>query len=143
MSLNVLYLYFPAEHVARFHRAELLEILIKYLPASCHTHFSKKLDSYTELDDGSLELHFVGSTAVYDVLIGADGLKSAVRGSMYQSKGEDDDGNGRADDAQPKRTGFVVYRGLTPRETLEKAWPDHRVLNKPVAVSIDIMPIYY
>lgn len=61
--------------------------------------------SYAERDDG-IEMTFAnGNTATCDVVIGADGVRSAVRGAMF---GPED----------PKFTGNVAYRGLVDKGNL-------------------------
>ena len=62
-------------------------------------------DSYRETDDG-IEITFTnGNTATCDVLIGADGVRSVVRGAMF---GPED----------PDFTGNVAYRGLVNKGDL-------------------------
>ncbi|MEO7241321.1 MAG: FAD-dependent monooxygenase [Variovorax sp.] len=66
------------------HRADLLDILVKRvreLSPDC-IHLGKRLVHFVETNDG-VTLHFEdGSSATGDVLVGADGIKSKVRGQV-------------------------------------------------------------
>ncbi len=91
----------------QIHRADLHEML-------CHAAekndpgclvLGHAFQSYTEHDDG-IEITFAnGNTVTCDVVIGADGVRSAVRGAMF---GPED----------PKFTGNVAYRGLVDKGNL-------------------------
>lgn len=62
-------------------------------------HFSKSLTSFRE-DPGSVTACFDdGTTASGDLLIGADGLRSTVRGILFP-------------DVRPRYAGYVAWRGL-------------------------------
>ncbi|KAJ6530254.1 hypothetical protein B0H19DRAFT_967599, partial [Mycena capillaripes] len=89
------------------HRPTLLEILQSKLSADCNIHTSKRLQSYEASEDGSVKLVFSdGSTAAADILVGADGVHSATRGSMFKSMGEGYDQYIRA-----TFSGTIAYRG--------------------------------
>ncbi|KAI1082684.1 hypothetical protein F5B20DRAFT_480078 [Whalleya microplaca] len=61
------------------HRAAYLKELLAGVPQE-RMHASKKLDKVDRNDDGSIMLHFAdGTTHECDILIGADGIHSAVR----------------------------------------------------------------
>lgn len=88
--------------------------------ASIHT--SARLVSYmrsSDVETGSpITLHFAdGTTATADVLIGADGIRSAVRSTMFE---------GSSTGPRPKWTGTIVYRSLIQREALDAIWTNHR-----------------
>jgi len=83
-------------------------------------------------------LHFVdGSTAVCDILIGADGIKSVVRRCFLMERSEQAARAGRLADAEellhginPTWTGIVAYRALIPTEKLRAyrdAHPDQNI----------------
>lgn len=91
----------------QIHRADLHEILCN--AAEKNNPGCLVLDhafvSYAERDDG-IEMTFAnGNTATCDVVIGADGVRSAVRAAMF---GPED----------PKFTGNVAYRGLVDKGNL-------------------------
>ncbi|KAI0764161.1 FAD/NAD-P-binding domain-containing protein [Trametes elegans] len=71
-----------------FHRSDLQRTLAKHLRTADKIHFSKRLvryDASTDAD-GPITLHFKdGSSAECNVLVGSDGIRSAVRGTMYNA----------------------------------------------------------
>jgi salicylate hydroxylase len=87
------------------HRADLVAALVDAFPAE-RLHVGHRLVDLA--DDGDrVEATFAnGATAQADVLVGADGIHSTVRGKML----------GPLD---PEFTGCVAYRGLVPAERLE------------------------
>lgn len=119
------------------HRADFQRAILKNLPNNCDTHFHKKLITYDDKEGGPIVLHFAdGSTAECDVLIGSDGIKSAVRYTLYQSLATANIiTQEESTSPNPIWSGSVAYRGLIPREVLEKQAPIHRTLNSQVMVS--------
>ncbi|KAI0329968.1 FAD/NAD-P-binding domain-containing protein [Cubamyces sp. BRFM 1775] len=105
-----------------FHRGELQKVFLDNLHASERIHLGKRFVSYTEPADptGQIEVQFQdGSTAVCDLLVGADGIKSGVRGAMYTHLAERAKARGEEDKALLLKscipasfTGSVIYRGL-------------------------------
>ncbi len=89
------------------YRPDILRILeerVRELSPSA-IHLSKALERYEE-DDQGVTLHFSdGTTAHGDVLIGADGIKSAVRAQMHGKE-------------PANYTGNVAWRVLVPAEKL-------------------------
>ncbi|KAI0915573.1 hypothetical protein AcV5_003758 [Taiwanofungus camphoratus] len=121
------------------HRADMMDVLRRNLPASCSIHTSKRLDKYTEVTDErgivtAIELHFTdGSIVETDVLIGADGIKSATRATLYDiahrkecSQEIDKHSCSRCAMATPKWSGTVAYRCLIPTEKLRQVNPEHQ-----------------
>lgn len=114
----------------------------------CHTHTSKRLLSYVEIERNGvpeITLDFSdGTTATCDVLIGADGLRSPVRCSMYESlahhaelvgckcRNDEDKDRGEALKSlqRPKWSGVLVYRALVPTKELLNVNTDHPVASR-------------
>ncbi|KZT63441.1 FAD/NAD(P)-binding domain-containing protein [Daedalea quercina L-15889] len=115
-----------------FHRAVFLAVLNAHLPPnpSYTAHFHKRLVSYatSPSDPEATILTFAdGSTAVCDLLVGCDGIRSAIRGTMYQSQPTSVD---------PIWSGSIAYRSLVPRKVLAKAYPEHPLLTKSLQVGL-------
>ncbi|KAN0080175.1 hypothetical protein V8E55_009741 [Tylopilus felleus] len=89
-----------------------------------------KLTSYdVNPDTGKITLHFSdGSSTVTDVLVGADGIHSGTRKTMYQnlaSSIRDDDSRKKLLECiDPVWAGLLVYRNLVPTVKLLKEYPD-------------------
>lgn len=118
-------------------RAGFQRVLLRHLPPTCQTHFHKKLVSFDDSMDGPIVLHFEdGSTAECDILIGADGIKSAVRHSFLTTL--EKAGTISHDEAmtskQPVWTGTIAYRGIVPKKALESVSPDHRAVTDRLLV---------
>lgn len=119
------------------HRAAFQKAIISHLPATCTTHFGKRLVSYDDPASGPITLHFKdGTTAECDVLVGADGIKSAVRHTLFSNLAKE----GKISEEEATRTnpiwsGTVAYRALIPKEVLEAKAPGHRALTEDMLVS--------
>jgi salicylate hydroxylase len=86
------------------HRADLLNALIGCFPAN-RLHVGHRLVNLVDHGD-QVEAHFENGKAVtVDVLVGADGIHSAVRRILFGSE-------------NPQFTGCVAYRGLVPADRL-------------------------
>ncbi|RJF96939.1 FAD-binding protein [Noviherbaspirillum cavernae] len=82
------------------HRADLLAALAEDFPLE-RVLFDKRAEAITQ-DDSGVDITFVdGSTYHVDVLIGADGIHSAVRTSMFGKE-------------NPRFTGVVAFRAVVP-----------------------------
>ena len=106
------------------HRSALITALQAGFESYPHytVHTSARLVSYmrsSDVETGSpITLHFAdGTTATADVVIGADGIRSAVRSTMFE---------GSSTGPRPKWTGTIVYRSLIQREALDAIWTNHR-----------------
>ncbi|KAG6380304.1 hypothetical protein JVT61DRAFT_8413 [Boletus reticuloceps] len=116
------------------HRQQMIAILERHLPASCTVHPKKQLVSYVESEQEDahstlpIRLEFAdGTTATTDVLIGADGIRSAVRKTMFKAAARDA-GNEEMNLEQyvdATFTGMTVYRSLISAEILRKEHPDN------------------
>ncbi|KAF8075333.1 hypothetical protein FPV67DRAFT_1728536 [Lyophyllum atratum] len=122
-----------------FHRADFQQVLLRRLPESCRIHCSKRLRSYTQRPSGPIELLFEdGSTTACDVLIGADGLKSAVRRTFLDEKVTRARSEGRHTEVadihasiDPVWSGTSAYRALISAESLRTRAPDHQTFSRP------------
>ena len=137
---------------ASFYRVELQNALVKTLdPDTTKTHFAKRMVSYTlpppSEPTSPITLHFEdGSVATCDVLLGADGIHSVTRRTLLNLAANDAEKNGSEDsqktaDAlrgfiEPIWSGAMIYRGLIPREKLEKLNPNHSALTTSQLVCI-------
>ncbi|KAI0729300.1 hypothetical protein BC629DRAFT_1601528 [Irpex lacteus] len=113
-----------------YHRAEFLKILEKNMPSTYRTNFGKRLVSYEDSASEPVTLHFKdGSTATCDVLVGADGIKSAVRRTMFNDlAAEAQDENQAAayrKHVEATWSGVVAYRSLVQAETFKANYPSH------------------
>ncbi|KAJ7509595.1 hypothetical protein B0H11DRAFT_1960233 [Mycena galericulata] len=122
-----------------FHRADFQTVLLRHLPKSCRISCSKRLRTYVQQKNGPTELIFEdGTRAFCDVLVGADGLKSAVRqaflserASWMQAKGRWQEAADIAACIEPAWSGHIAYRALIPAERLKAVAPGHQVLTTP------------
>jgi salicylate hydroxylase len=84
------------------HRADLLDVLLGGLGAK-DFRLGCRIERFEQDDNGVTLFLADGSTATGDVLIGADGIHSTVRGQMFGAE-------------LPRYTGNVAWRGLVPAE---------------------------
>jgi len=127
------------------HRPEFQRILLCHLSASSRTYTSKRLVSYSQPSQGSshspITLHFQdGTTAACDILIGADGVKSATRVALVDELAHAAKSVGRTGEAealrraaQPRWSGICAYRTTISAEALRSRVPNHTVLKEPMA----------
>jgi len=132
--------------VMSFHRAELHGALLNRLPSCCGAFSSKRLDSYVQQPNDLIMLRFRdGSTATCDILLGADGVKSAVRKTMLHEAATWAESEHRNIDAtqlrslsEPRFSGFFAYRALIPSARLSGISPQHKALSSAVQVSCSL-----
>ncbi|KAF8882257.1 salicylate hydroxylase [Infundibulicybe gibba] len=127
---KMFYRLFMAGGTITFHRADLQRALLEQIFPNCHCHLSHRLVSYTESEE-CVHLEFEnGFTTTCDILVGADGIKSAVRkiflGNLRQAN------KGSASCVDPIWSGTSAYRGLVPREALAQKMPNHSALSSPM-----------
>ena len=125
------------------HRADFLDVLLAHTPATHRTHFGKRLASYEETGAGVALAFADGARATCDLLVGADGIHSAVRTQLYERMAARAEARSESParvqrlraSHRPIWTGQIAWRCLIPRERLEKAYPGHPSLDDPVYVS--------
>jgi len=101
-----------------FHRQELQKTLLNHIPKFCNIHLSHRL-THCEEGEESVKLLFKnGVEKEVDILIAGDGIKSVARGAFP--------GEGIF------YTGTDAFRGLIPKETFAKSYPNHRTLEEPI-----------
>ncbi|KDR80360.1 hypothetical protein GALMADRAFT_92716 [Galerina marginata CBS 339.88] len=114
-----------------FHRADVQEVLLNHISSNIQCRLNHRLTTYRQSKDG-VEMEFKnGETATCDILIGADGINSAVR-KAFLADGKNLSEEEVAANAQPLWTGMVVYRDLVDSELIRKDAPNHRGLTTPV-----------
>lgn len=127
---------------AFFHRALLLDILVAKLPKE-RIHFNKRLVSYEHVSglegvQEAIKLHFSdGTSATTDIIVGCDGIKSAVRREMYTSYATEVGASVSEvleRFVEPAWSGSVAYRSLIPANELRKVCPNHSIFNSPQQV---------
>ncbi|PIL34399.1 hypothetical protein GSI_03174 [Ganoderma sinense ZZ0214-1] len=120
---------FTLNQIHTFHRSIFQQLLAKRLNAGENIHFSKRLTSYSETSPTDpITLNFKdGTTATCDLVIGSDGIRSAVRRTMFnefaneaESRGEDEEGARLRTMIDPIWSGQVAYRGLAPASALSE-----------------------
>ncbi|KDQ57219.1 hypothetical protein JAAARDRAFT_157371 [Jaapia argillacea MUCL 33604] len=123
------------------HRAAFHQFLLDRLThTQVTTHTSKRLTSYTQPSPSPspITLSFQdGTTATCDVLIGADGYRSAIRAGMVQEMFDAGvdlgclEGEGVEKLKEPMWSGTVAWRAMVPFQKLEKVLPRHRAMCEP------------
>lgn len=132
----------------RYHRADFLRVLVNNIPSRYKTHFNHRLERYTRSSPSKVDLYFGnGVTTTCDVLIGSDGVKSAVRQCLLTEKAKIEERLGNLEEAQrllnciePKWTGIVAYRALVPTDRLKNYKDKHPDLSIRIPLP-DSLPI--
>ncbi|KAF8806839.1 FAD/NAD(P)-binding domain-containing protein [Phlegmacium glaucopus] len=131
---------FTKGHLFAFHRAEFQAALLRKIPADYRIYCSKRLRSYEQRHEGPITLLFEdGTSTSCDVLVGADGLKSAVRRSLLEEKARRAQSQNNWSEAadiraliEPAWSGTNAYRALISADRLRSRQPNHRVLTRPM-----------
>ena len=139
----------PPGELMGVHRAEFHEVLLNRLSSRCRTLSSKRLESYVQRPGAPILLYFQdGSTATCDILIGADGLKSAVRKKMFQEAVTWAESQHQVTYAaelrnlsEPRFSGVFSYRTLIPAARLSSISPQHRVFSSAVQVRCTLLRV--
>ncbi|EJD50167.1 FAD/NAD(P)-binding domain-containing protein [Auricularia subglabra TFB-10046 SS5] len=138
--------YRPFGRGATYHRADFRSVHARHvtrLRGQTTVHFGKRLRSARATRNGHSvhELTFTdGTTAVCDILVGADGVRSLVRTAMF------DLATNRADESlraygPAMWSGECVYRALVPSGRLAEEWEriggtgPHRLMRERVIYS--------
>jgi salicylate hydroxylase len=94
---------YGAPHVT-LHRADLLDVIASGFPAE-RIHLGHRLTGFADHGETTEAWFENGARITIDILVGADGIHSAVRASLF---GEE----------APVFAGCVAYRGLVPAERI-------------------------
>ena len=94
---------YGAPHMT-LHRADLLAIIASGFPAE-RIHLGHRLVGVADLGDGAEAWFENGERVRTDVVVGADGIHSAVRTALFGAE-------------EPRFAGCVAYRGLVPVERI-------------------------
>lgn len=97
-------------------RADFLDALVKLIPKDI-AHFGKRLESLHETET-SVVLNFKdGTTALADVVVGCDGIRSKVKESLLPEEWEQ---------TKPRYSGMYGYRAVLDMDTMVEAVGEHR-----------------
>ncbi|KAI0750640.1 FAD/NAD(P)-binding domain-containing protein [Daedaleopsis nitida] len=135
----------PTETRYSFHRAEVQKVLVEHLQETHPIHLHKRLESYVQPADAAapIELRFQdGTTATCDILVGADGVRSAVRSVMYSQLADAALAAGKTEEEAARLrahgaavfSGYIAYRTLIRKDTLSKEDAAQRALNRDAIV---------
>ena len=117
------------------HRADFLKILIDAFPNIASSHFCKKLVSYKKEENGTTTLYFEdGTSAETDILIGSDGIDSAVRKTLYSTAAQNEEGEMAKrlqSFIEPTWSGTFAFRSLAETKRLLEVNPHHRAATTP------------
>ncbi len=125
------------------HRARLLEALLRAMPSNVTTHFSTRVNTVENIDKKArvtytrsrIEGSDEGGAIDADVIVGADGIKSAVRTQLQLPSAEHAWPSLKGEKLPPatyRYTGSYCYRGLVP---MDKATAIDTHPNNSMAVS--------
>ncbi|MFN8057993.1 MAG: FAD-dependent monooxygenase [Vicinamibacterales bacterium] len=92
--------------LSAFHRATLHAALLELVPAGA-MWLGSHVQGFGETPDGVFAELESGERVEGEALVGADGVRSVVRGQLL-------------DDGEPRYSGYTSWRGIAPRGTL---WP--------------------
>lgn len=127
-----------------FHRAAFQQVLVQKFVKTGQIQYSKRVRGYRYLEAPSRKIELVfedGSLAFCDVLIGADGVRSAVRATMLTAEAKLLASNGHSLEAdellgciRPSWSGQIVYRTVISAEALQTRSPHHESIHQATMV---------
>ena len=134
-----------------FHRGDLQKALLDHLGQFKKVQTAKRLVSYSQPEVGTpgpITLQFKdGSTATCDVLVGADGIRSAVRSTMYSQLADAALAANDATKAEKLRTlipplfsGNIIYRTLVRKDALPEESAAHPAFNRRELMAVSDEP---
>jgi salicylate hydroxylase len=94
---------YGAPHMT-LHRADLLDVIAAAFPSD-RVHLGHRLVGLRGTGEGTEAWFDNGARIIADVLVGADGIHSAVRTALFGAE-------------EPRFAGCVAYRGLVPAECI-------------------------
>ncbi len=112
--------------VAMIHRAELVETLAKFVDPKT-THYGHTCDKIEMTTDGIVVQFTNGHSTRADLVIGADGIRSAVRKSLHPP-------------TPPRYSGYTCWRGIAPRPKLIQAGEIHEWWGRGKRFGITTLP---
>ena len=120
---------------------DFVDIFKRHLPSSCTLHFNKRLVTYDKLPTGSIALHFSDeNTENTDVLIGADGIRSSVRKTLFETIDPNlVDPSKIRYHSDASWTGTCMYRTIVPAAKLSEMDPNSALLGDFTIVSLRIV----
>ncbi|KAF9443216.1 salicylate hydroxylase [Macrolepiota fuliginosa MF-IS2] len=108
------------------HRADLHKALLAKLPENCRIHLASRIVACVEHESFATLTLQDGTTASFDLVVGADGIRSTIRKELAAKLPS------QLDCINPIWTGSVGYRSLIPMETLAQKSPGHRAITTPI-----------
>jgi salicylate hydroxylase len=97
-------------------RADFLDALVNLIPPEI-VQFGKRLERLDETAKGVMLRFHDGTTAIADVVVGCDGIKSKVKESMLPEESKE---------KQPQYSGMYGYRAVLDMEEMVEAVGDQR-----------------
>ncbi|KAG5335738.1 hypothetical protein C0989_000526, partial [Termitomyces sp. Mn162] len=113
-------------------RPILLDMLKSRLSSLCAIYTSTHVTSYEEASEGGILIKMKdGSTQTADILIGCDGVHSAIRATLFKNLAKVDTSQGYEKFCEPKWSGSIAYRGVADRNKLRQKNPKNPALDQP------------